>query len=464
MAKTKIIATIGPSCDDKRRIEKLILAGVRVFRFNFKHSSLAWHSARMKRVREVVKKLGLPVGMMIDLKGPELRIGKLKGGQLKLKKGEEISFGKRGGIVFENRAVLRALSKGKKILLDDGRIELLVTKSGEDFVKVKVVIGGLLYSNKGVNLPETEVALPTLADEDIKAIRLAKKHQVGFVALSFVREREDMGNLKRTLEKEGLEALVIAKIERASAIENFEEILEVSDGMMVARGDLGVELALEEVPFWQKYIIKRCLRAGKPVITATETLSSMIKTSRPTRAEVSDIANSVYDRADALLLSTETAVGQYPIKAVEVMRQTCEFIEKKLKSRGSDFPAHDQTEAMVLSAFNLVEKSDLPQPFAAFVILTENGKTARLLSSLRPDLPIFAITPKRNIQRQLCLSFGVEPFYFDYKKDEVGKAVKATLVFLKNRGKLKTGEKVVMIYGDDWRFPGRTNLVRIQEV
>jgi len=464
MAKTKIIATIGPECDDKRSIEKLIRAGVGVFRLNFKHSSLRWHSTRMRRIREVAEKLGLPVGIMVDIKGPELRIGRLKGGSLELKRGKEISLGPQKEIVFENLSVLRELRKGQRILLDDGRIELVIIKKKEDHLRAKVITGGLLYSNKGINLPETEVTLATLSEEDIKAISLAKKYQADFVALSFVREGEDMRNLKRVLERERLDALSIAKIERASAIENFEEILSEADGIMVARGDLGVELPIEEVPFWQKYIIQRCLRASKPVITATEMLSSMIESSRPTRAEVSDIANSVYDRSDALMLSAETAIGKYPVSAISVMRKTCEFIEAKLEPKGSEFPAHEQTEAIVLAGFDLVEKSELPQPFKAFVVLTDTGKTVRILSRLRPRLPILAITSKKTIQRQLCLSFGVESFYFDYRKEEVGRAVKSTIEFLKKEGKLKTGEKVVMIYGDDWRFPGRTNLVRIQEV
>ncbi len=464
MAKTKIIATIGPACDDKQTIEELILAGVSVFRFNFKHNRLDWHELRMKRVSEVAQKLGIPIGLMIDLKGPELRIGKLKGDSLKLEKGQVVTFGPKAKIVFPDVVVIRELRKDQRILLDDGRLELRVIEVKEDLIEAKVIVGGKLYSNKGVNLPESEIALPTLADRDFRALLLAKKHGVDFIALSFVREKEDVLNLKRALEKEKIEALTIAKIENRSAIENLEEILLATDGVMVARGDLGVELPVEEIPFWQKYIIKRCLRLSKPVITATEMLSSMIVGSRPTRAEVSDIGNSVYDHSDALLLSTETAIGQYPVKTVEVMRKTCEFIEGKLEPLGRELPAHEQTAAVVLAAFNLVRESDLPHPLSAFVVLTENGRTARLLSSLRPNLPIFSITPKKNIQDQLCLSFGVESFYFDYKKEEVGEVVKTTLEFLRKKGKLKKGEKVVMIYGDDWRSPGRTNLVRIQEV
>ncbi len=468
MAKTKIIATIGPACDDKRTIEKLIKAGVSVFRLNFKHSSLRWHSARMKMIREVAARLNRPVGMMVDIKGPELRIGKLEGNQLEMKKGEEVFLApqKQAGktIIFESLPVLKELKKGERILLDDGRMELRVTKTLGGSIKARVINGGTLYSNKGVNLPETEVILPTLSDDDLKAISLAKKYQPDFVALSFVREGEDIKNLKRALEREGVDGLAIAKIERASAIENFEAILAEADGIMVARGDLGVELPIEEVPFWQKYIIQRCLKASKPVITATEMLSSMIEKERPTRAEISDIANSVYDRSDALMLSAETAIGQYPVQAVSVMRKTCEFIEEKLEPKESKGSAYDQTSVVVLAGFDLVEKSELPQHFAAFVVLTETGKTARILSSLRPKLPILAITPKKTVQCQLCLSFGVESFYFDYRKDEVGKAVKSTIEFLQKKRRLKTGEKVVMIYGDDWRFPGRTNLVRIQEV
>ena len=464
MVRTKIIATIGPACDDRKKIEKLIKAGVNVFRLNVKHNTLDWHKIRLERIRQVAEKLGVPIGVMVDIKGPELRIGKLKKGRIDLKRGETVRLGPKGQIVFENLSVLRELKKGQRILLDDGRIELEVIEGREDRVKAKVVAGGPLSSHKGVNLPETELMLPTISDQDLEAIRIAKKFQVDFVALSFVREKNDIRILKRVLEKERVNALIIAKIETASAIENFEEILSETDGVMVARGDLGVELPMEEVPFWQKYIINRCLGASKPVITATEMLSSMMENPRPTRAEVSDIANSVYDYSDAVMLSAETAIGKYPVKAVLVMRKTCEFIEGKLEPKGSDFIVHEQAAAMVLAAFDLVKESELSQSFKAFVVLTEEGKTARLLSSLRPKLPVLAITPVKTVQCQLCLSFGVESFYFDYRKDEVGKVVKSTIEFLKKKEKLKTGDKIVMIYGDDWRFPGRTNLVRIQEV
>jgi len=467
MPKTKIIATIGPVCDDKSKIAKLIKAGVNVFRLNLKHNSLRWSDTRIKRIREVSKELNAAIGIMVDLKGPELRVGKLKKGSLNLRKGEKVCLGRGAEIVFENISVLRELKKGERIFLDDGRIILKVIESSagrKDFVKTEVVIGGVLYSNKGMNLPGVETSLPALSERDVKSLSLIKKHQPDFVALSFVREGRDMRSLKRVLDKEGINALAIAKIESQAAIENFEEILLEADSIMVARGDLGVELPIEEVPFWQKYIIERCLRAGKPVITATEMLSSMIEEERPTRAEVSDIANSVYDRADALLLSAETAIGKHPIQAVSVMKKTCEFIEKSLKPKKVKRQAYDRSSAVVFSAFNLVERSELPQPFTAFIVLTEEGKTVRLLSSLKPNLPIFAITPERSVQRQLSLSFGVESFYFDYRQDDVSKAVKSTVEFLRKKGKLKRGEWVVMIYGDDWRSPGRTNLVRIQEV
>jgi len=464
MTKTKIIATLGPACDDQETIKELILNGVSIFRLNFKHSSFSWHRQRLERIKTVEKSLGLSVGVMVDLKGPELRIGKLKKEPLKLKKGEIVGFGPKEKIVFSNLLVLKDLKKGEKILLDDGRIVLRILKTAENLVQAEVLTSGLLYSHKGVNLPESEVNLPTLDEIDLRGISLAKEYGVDFIALSFIRTKEDVASLRRVLEREHFQPMVIAKIENKLAIENFEQILSATDGVMVARGDLGVELPIEEVPFWQKYIIERCLRSSKPVITATEMLSSMVENSRPTRAEVSDIGNSVYDRTDALLLSAETAIGNYPVEAVRVMRKTCQFIEGKLTAFERKLPVYNQVNALVLAAFDLVEKSELAQPFAAFVVLTENGKTARILSSLRPNLPVLAITPNKRIQRQLYLSFGVEPFYFDYQKIKKEEVVKKTIDFLQKKGKLKKGEKVVMIYGDDWHFPGRTNLVRIQEV
>lgn len=476
ISSTKIVATIGPASETEVQIRKLIQAGVNVFRFNLKHNTHLWHATRINRVRKVSLDINLPIGILMDLQGPEIRIGNFTEGQIEIKKGEEIVFrqefngGESQEIVLNNLALLVSLEKGHELSIDDGKFRFRVLGKTEDGgVRAQVLEGGVLKSRKGVNVPNIELDLPTLVEKDFEDLSLASKEDVDFVALSFVRSAKDILTLKEELNKRGVKAKVVAKIETALALKNFEEILRVTDCVMVARGDMGVELPIEQVPFYQKSIIKRCLEVGRPVITATQMLESMIENPSPTRAEVSDVANAIYDFTDAIMLSGETAAGKYPEKAVMMMKRIATFTEEKRPSPEKvNYELGKRSEAVTFSAFSL-SKSEYcaKEGIKAFVVMTESGDTAINLSRLRPGLPIIALTPYTKVRDQMLMVWGVVPVFFALKKDknfnesdkvkEMFKAVIAT-------GIVGRGDKVIMVYGEDWDKQEKTSVVRIQEI
>ena len=468
MTKTKIVATIGPACESPEKIKQLIKAGVDVFRFNMKHNTQEWHSKKMGVVRRIAKELGRPVAILMDLQGPEVRIGELEE-KIRLSRGEEIFFGqttdkKTKTVLVDNLKLLHGLPIGEKVFIDDGRLELRVVGHQEEGIRVKVLKGGILSSRKGVNFSSIEVSIPTLFEKDLENLSLGAKEDVDFVALSFVRDRKDILKLKKVMKEKGLKAGIIAKIETEKSLLNFDEILKETDGVMVARGDLGVELPLEQVPFWQKKIITLCRESGKPVITATEMLQSMTESSRPTRAEVSDVANAVYDGTDALMLSAETATGEYPVESVKMMEKIAVFLEgKKAVRKKIRFSVSGQAGAIVNAAYNFAKTDFENNSLKGFVVLTETGRTARLLACLRPKLPIFAVTPYGGVRDQLCLSWGVRPHVFDFSKrsdSSVGRILK----FLKQKENLKSKDLMVMIYGRVWGEPGMAGVIRLEPV
>lgn len=468
LSKTKIVATVGPACDSQEILEKMILAGVSVFRFNTKHGTHQWHNERMMRVKKASLKVNKPVAILMDLQGPELRIGNLKGDKLELKKGEKVYFSpkeylNKKTIIFDYPKILKRIQVNQKIFLADGLFELRVIKNEGGNILAEVLEGGTLYSKKNITLPGVNLDLPTLIKRDLENISLAAKNDVDFIALSFVRNKEDIEILRRVLKENNLEAKIIAKIELQEAIKNFEEILLASDGVMVARGDLGVQIPIEKVPFYQKLIIQRCRDVGKPVITATQMLESMIKNPRPTRAEVNDIANTVYDGTDAIMLSAESATGNYPLRAVEVMTKIASFIEEKREASFNNFIGEDQTAAIVLSAYNLINSFFKNDPlFKGFCVFTETGRTVRYLSRLRPSYPIYAFSQSEKVRDQLCLSWGVTPFFIKKKNINSGIPQKEAVFILKERGLIKKGEKIIMIYGSHWGVPGKTNTLKIE--
>lgn len=478
-SKTKIVATIGPACDSKVKLKEMLKAGVDCFRFNMKHGQLSWHEQKMTLVRQAAKEVNRSVAILMDLQGPEIRTGILKEKFITLKKGEMVWFTdsqewadktQKKAITIDRIEALVAVRPGQKVMVDDGFLSFRVLdtnkKSGVRLVRTRVLEGGELGNRKGVSLPGLILDIPVLMARDFDSLSLKNRQDIDWVALSFVSSAKDINMLRTELKKRKIGAGIIAKIERTQALDNFEEILQSTDGVMVARGDLGVEVPLYEVPFWQKQIIKRCREAGKPVITATEMLQSMIYSPRPTRAEVSDVANAIYDGTDAVMLSAESAMGKYPVKAVEVLNQEAHFSETKV-----DYPpikiekkAMGQTAAIVMAAKSLIECGyqgvcDL----SAVVVLTETGTTARYLSRLRPKLPILAVTTNAKVRDQMKLYWGVKPYLFHFKKQSE-MSIKEIIKFLKDQKVIKSGQNVVMIYGELWGKPGLTSVVRIQAV
>ncbi|MBI4100690.1 pyruvate kinase [Candidatus Microgenomates bacterium] len=476
MVSTKIIATIGPSCDSIHRIKNLIRAGVNVFRFNLKHNTQVWHSERIARVRQASRELQLPAAILLDLQGPDIRIGSFKDGEILLKKKEIVFFvlspsnKKRKEIIIDSLSLLEKLEKNHEFTIDDGRFRFRVVGKTKKEIEAKVLEGGILKSQKGVNTPGLELDLPTLVKKDLEDISLAAREDVDFVALSFVRSVQDIEILKSELDRQKLKAKIISKIETVQALQNFEEILKQTDGVMIARGDLGVELALEQVPFYQKEIIKRCLEVGKPVITATQMLESTIVEPYPTRAEVSDVANAIYDFTDAVMLSAESAIGKHPEAAVKMMVKIAGFIEgKRPRPEKLNFEVRHQTAAVTFSAHNLWESEFCQkEKIRAFVVLTETGMSARMLARLRPQIPILALTRHAKIRDQLLLVWGVTPILSNHVNNPYGKKtveqIRQMLKVIKEKKYVKSGEKVIMVYGEDWGTPGKTSVVRIQEV
>ncbi|MEA3355142.1 MAG: pyruvate kinase [Patescibacteria group bacterium] len=478
-SKTKIVTTIGPSSDSKEQIIKMIQAGVDVYRFNMKHGEVSWLEEKMNLIRKTCKEMGHRVAILVDLQGQEIRSGYLKNGKLDIKKGEFVWFVSNQDLVYKSKEKLividrpeaiKTFKKGHKILIDDGVLEFEVIDKkmvkGDLFVKAKVINGGVLKNRKGVNLPGICPDIPVLIKRDFDCLSVKNKKDIDYVGQSFVAKKEHVQELKKELKKRGIKAGVVAKIERREAVENFEEILAESDAIMVARGDLGVEIALHEVPFWQKHMIKRCREVGKPVITATQMLESMVENPIPTRAEISDVANAVYDGSDAIMLSGESSIGKYPVKAVTVMSKEARFIESKVNYPKVQTITEEmgQTMAVVMAGNELIECSykgifDL----SAVVVLSETGKTARYLSKLRPRLPIIGITSNAKVCDRMKMLWGVKPYLFEYKKEsEV--SIRKILEFLKQEKEVIKGDKVVMIYGELWGKPGLTSVTRIQAV
>lgn len=473
---TKIIATIGPVSDSPEMIEKLIKAGVNVFRFNFKHNTVEWHSERIARVNRVAEKMGLSVGTLIDLQGPEIRI-KLPQDELALAEGDMILLSEKlfvereRSLSISHPSIIPHLRDGQSIIADDGHFVFeLKEKNGEKFLVS--LTNGVLKNNKSMNIPGAEFPFPVLIERDFEGLKLAAKHEIDFIALSFVRTHDDLKVLRSEMEDMKIKANIIAKIETKMAIEDIEAIVDEADGVMVARGDLGVELPMEQVPYYQKMIIRRCIERGKPVITATQMLETMIEKRRPTRAEVSDVANAAYDNTDATMLSAESATGKYPLETVETMARTLEFNE----IRATDdirslynYQLKDQEARITDTAYNLYKQTQKAgEEIEGFVVLTQTGRTARLLSRYRPRIPIFTFCPTKEAADSLTLSYGIIPMVltgqYERTMEVSGADVRTVLKHLREKKLVPEMGKVIVIHGDYWTVEGRTSTVKIVEV
>ena len=472
MRKTKIVCTIGPASESEEMLEKLMNAGMNVARLNFSHGSHEEHKARIDTIRKVAKRLNKTIGLLLDTKGPEIRTHNMKDGLIVLEKGKEVIVSmnevegtpEKFSVTYEN--LINDVNIGSYILLDDGLVELQVKEINKDKGEVKcdILNTGELKNKKGVNLPGVKVNLPGITDKDADDSRFGIKENVDFIAASFVRRPSDVLDIRQILEEEKAEITIFPKIENQEGIDNIEEILEVSDGLMVARGDMGVEIPPESVPMVQKDLIRKCNKLGKPVITATQMLDSMQRNPRATRAEASDVANAIYDGTDAVMLSGETAAGQYPEEAVKTMRNIAVSAEaaqdyKKLLS--------DRTKLVETSLVNAIGVSvahtALNLNVKAIVAATESGSTARTISKYRPHSDIIAVTPSEKTARQCAIVWGVNPVVKEGRKttDALLNNAVATAV---ETGRVSNGDLIIITAGVPTGEKGTTNMMKIHLV
>lgn len=468
MKRTKIVCTIGPASDDVNVLVKMMEAGMNVARLNFSHGTRAEHARRIGLIREAAGRTGKNIALLADTKGPEVRLGKLERPvflQARQKVILTVREGKNAGrLPVTGEDLIRRVSPGNVILIADGLIELKVVSVRDDEVECEVVHGGEVTSQKGVRLPDLESDLPAITDEDKKDIQFAIEQNLDFLAVSFVRRAADVLLVRQLLEEAGARMDVIAKIESREGVNNLKEIIAVADGVMVARGDLGVGIPPEEVPLVQKEIIKKCNQAGKLVITATQMLESMIWNPRPTRAEASDIANAILDGTDAVMLSGETAAGKYPVEAVATMARIAVRAEESLpyeeilEKRGS-LPARTVTSAISHATCSVAH--DLGA--AAIITSTQTGYTAKMVSKYRPRAPIVAVTPDVKVLRKLALVWGVQPLLVAPIKD-TDSMIAAAIDISLAAGLVKPGDLVVITAGVPVGIRGTTNLLKVHVV
>ena len=472
MKRTKIVATMGPASNTEERLEALIQAGMNVARLNFSHGEHAIHGQTIANVRKVDEKLGTHTALLADLQGPKLRIGELEGGQIDLVQGEElvIRTGSEigtSGVVFTNyMQFARDVKAGEPVLMDDGKLELRVLETdGKAEVRCEVVHGGVLKPRKGINLPSTAISLPCITEKDAVDLAYALEQDVDWIGLSFVRNAQDIVELRERIEEEGKHTRIIAKIEKPEALEDLEGILEETDAVMIARGDLGVEIPKQEVPLVQKDIIQRCMHMGKPVIVATQMMESMIEASVPTRAEVNDVANAVLDGADAVMLSAETSVGAYPVEAVTAMTDIIESMEGQDRmyyhERPPLSPEDDRfiSDSMCYNACRLAKRVNAK----AIVTMTFSGYTAVQVSSQRPKAHIFMFTANKRVLAQMSLVWGVSAFPY-LKMVSTDHTIADIKFELTKMGAVSTGDFVVHLASMPIADAGMTNMLKLSQV
>ena len=448
--KTKIIATVGPACNTYEMLLALVNAGVNVFRLNFSHGTHAQHKEVIDHITRINSEHPFNIAILADLQGPKLRVGEVENNAVELKKGHTFYFtnekiiGNAEQVYLSYPNFYNDVKVGEKIMIDDGKIEVLVLEIGEDHrVKVEVLTPGILSSKKGINLPDTKVSLTSLSDKDIADIEFIVTQPIDWVALSFVRHQGDIITLKTILNSMGSSAKIIAKIEKPEAIENLREIILASDAVMVARGDLGVELPLQQIPMIQKNIIRKCIHRAKPVIIATQMMESMIDRTRPNRSEITDVANAVMEGADAVMLSAETAAGQYPELVVKTMVSIIQEVEKEETVYNRNLTPQKHSPSFLSDAlcYNACEiAKDINAQ--ALIGMTQSGYTGFMLSSYRPLSPLYVFTKTQSLVNQLSLSWGVTAFFYD-REESVEGIIADQVALLKSKGLLKTGDVIV---------------------
>lgn len=469
--RTKIICTIGPSCNSYENIVELVKAGMRVARLNFSHGTEDQHEKTIALLKKARDELKVPLAIMLDTCGPEVRVGKLEGDEVTLNKGDKCLLvsgevmGNATRIPVTPARVLKTLPKGTKILFDDGYISSHIIEHTSVGVLVEIEDGGKLKSRKGVNIPNVSLDLPAVTEKDVEDIKFGCRHGVDVIAASFVRSPENIITVKNILSDFGCaHILVAAKIENYEGVNNFDKILQVADGVMIARGDLGVEVLLSQVPRLQKEMIRKCYLAGKPSITATQMLESMINNSRPTRAEVSDVANAIYDSTSSVMLSGETAIGRYPVNTILVMKSIiaeseADFDYKTFLNLHSSFIYKDVPSSVTFAAVKTAYSSNAKAIFA----FTSGGATARLLSRLRPSMPIIAMTTNKKTYHQMSLNWGVIPVLAD-ELSNLKEAFQKLSEYALEKKLVSYGDLVIVIAGSTFGISGTTNMMIVENI
>lgn len=472
LRRTKIVCTLGPASSDLDSVRRLIRAGMDVARLNFSHGSHEDHLRMIETVREGADAEGRKVAVLQDLQGPKIRIGDVEQGGVLLHKGDQVVLtphrmdeSNAERVYVSYPTLSEDVDVDGRILIDDGLIELEIKAIRNDEVVTEVIVGGPLRSRKGVNLPDIRTNTPSLTEKDLRDLDFGLEHGVDIIALSFVRDQADVANLVQRVRSSGQRVSVVAKIEKPEAIRKFDKILSEADGIMVARGDLGIEMPIAQVPSAQKMIIRKCLHAAKPVITATQMLESMIENPRPTRAEASDVANAVLDGSDAVMLSGETAMGKHPVRVVEVMARIIEEAEKDWEYRGRpnvrpprSTDAESITDAVSYTAFDLAEQIGA----SAIACLTASGGTARAIARHRPNVPIYAFTDDERVVHQLKLVWGTKGFTIPFQRD-TDEGVKLVQKILSEQGFVQPGEHIVVTAGMPLPAKDRTNMVHVSK-
>lgn len=472
MKKTKIVATIGPISSSKEVLKDMIQQGLDVVRLNFSHGSHEDHRKVIEYVREIDKELGTNTSLLADLQGPKLRVGEMENGSVMLVKGQKITIStvKQIGtdkVIYTNyKEFPQDVKAGETVLLDDGKLSMLVlSTNGKDVVECEVLQGGPLSNKKGLNLPNTKVSLPALSEKDLEDLDFALANNVDWIGLSFVRNATDVKQLKEIIKKSGKHTKVVSKIEKPEAVEQIDEIIHETDAVMVARGDLGVEMPLHEVPLIQKMIVRKCVVAAKPVIVATQMMESMVTNSTPTRAEVADVANAVLDGADAVMLSGETSVGKYPVDAIRIMNN---IVTEAEKFEGLYY--HEQvpseidesrfmTDSICFSACRLSSRVKAK----ALITMTFTGYTGYRIASWRPKANVFVFTSNKKILTQMNLVWGVKAFFYD-KMVSTDQTIADIRFFLKKNGYVSEGDYVIHLASMPIAEQGMTNMIKLSKV
>ncbi|HBY70621.1 MAG TPA: pyruvate kinase [Lachnospiraceae bacterium] len=470
MRKTKIICTLGPSTDRNDVLRELVLAGMDVARFNFSHADHEEHLGRLKKLEELRQELHIPVATLLDTKGPEIRIGTFKEDKkIQLNEGQTFTLttnpieGDENQVSISYPNLIYDIEVGTTVLIDDGLIEMYVTDMTPTDIICKVKNGGIISSRKGVNVPGIHLTMPYISDKDRSDILFAIEHDYDYIAASFVRSAEDVEDIRKILKKYKSQTKIIAKIENLQGIQNIDSIIEAADGIMIARGDMGVEIPYEDVPVLQKEIIKKVYNSGKQVITATQMLDSMIKNPRPTRAEATDVANAIYDGTSAIMLSGETANGKYPVEALKTMIKIAVRTEadidykKRFRMRDDRYCKSDITEA--ISRATVTTAHDLDAKM--IITVTTSGRTARMISRFRPSCQIMGCTTDPKVYRQLSMAWGVTPLLIDLEHDTF-ELIEHAIQAVEDASYLKDGELAVVTAGVPLGTSGTTNMIKVQ--